>query len=1124
MKSHDILQQSLTDSRNLLVKMLNEAAQLEHSLLNAYLLAASSIRSTPQEFGQVSGQENRRSAIHFEKARIWKQNILKVAKEEMLHLHYVQCLLRGLGEMPHFLLPNRDPESKNWIIPNWHINLSGNLNEEDYKGTEVPLQSYSIDVVRKFMLFESTDALQDDNTFSEKNLEVYRTIFEFEFEFRLESMLYHISDDARRNELKRRLKDIYESTLPLEKKKSKEFHIIKEAAEIEALPELEKLKFQSIAEFYTKGILPLYNQAFEMNWVINTNADLNNELLDPSYAQQGFLPVAPIYRSKNFEKFSSGNRKDPLKNYKHVNDIIKEIVEEGEGATDFITGINQFLDKVSELGGVRKYLQTYMMDRADRSTPTPAWLDQAERLRQSHLYRFAVIFADMLFEQNLSKQAGIDFDVSRQKIEKDGHIAITKITTEIPVQFNAAYLVLTMWLSRIYETNNFEVDKEERYAIEMLASWPLMSLAIRPFLELTSFFDVDLSRMFRFEMDHLPMLPIHAQQLLQLHCSKERSQGINEIMDNLAINVLADVAEWARNAAISFENSEVKIDDKSMIIVRLKALGTLDEFKKQFPFREHGGYSDRMPDTTFVQQSENADKYSEDPTSVDNIFENSLVLRLKFSGFGLVQLSTDPDPPSDEAGCSGTHMLHSEDGNKCFDRALVWQVTNPERQIIRNPRESLPPIGVNINEISLEIASPNAIAGYVPREEMQSAGAVDTSGIQRILKVDGLMNLITFSVDQMTEKGKNIRINLSNKGDSLPLLFGDNHLVWQDGEPIDPFILTIMTDDLQPFMQREVYNEELSMREMTPLQRIKSARAPVGFDSFSAIPDWVVQRLPDNYKNLLFSPGFPVSYLKERAVKLNEVLWDLSSESKLGKKQIDEIISIAERMYHVSTPRGTTVAWLTFLLYYGHTISGNSSTFKQDNPIFTYLQNHLSVPVETHPQKDREKPNSRWLIKYTKGVMDTDAITDLVFGELFIPVIAKKTEKKVSFTRSWEFNLFLYEPLRSYCLKFKKPFWTNEYEVDDSTRKINVDKTTVIETILQQDANRYSYSSSGFENIREFENSLQLEQINGKIIFTWRNDFYFDEEGAFVNILQFIVNTRDSMIEAIKSYLEPKEK
>ena len=112
--------------RKLLVDMLEQAGQLEHCLLNTYLYAACSLKSMPQEFetvGNEGAQEgsllNRRRAIVFERARAWKQCLLGVAREEMVHMHYVECLRRGLGERPSLSLPRRDPQTDNWLVPNW---------------------------------------------------------------------------------------------------------------------------------------------------------------------------------------------------------------------------------------------------------------------------------------------------------------------------------------------------------------------------------------------------------------------------------------------------------------------------------------------------------------------------------------------------------------------------------------------------------------------------------------------------------------------------------------------------------------------------------------------------------------------------------------------------------------------------------------------------------------------------------------------------------------------------------------------------------------------------------------------------------------------------------------------
>ena len=44
---------------------------------------------------------------------------LSITHEEMMHLHYVQCLLRALGEPADFTLPERSAGSDNWRFEGW---------------------------------------------------------------------------------------------------------------------------------------------------------------------------------------------------------------------------------------------------------------------------------------------------------------------------------------------------------------------------------------------------------------------------------------------------------------------------------------------------------------------------------------------------------------------------------------------------------------------------------------------------------------------------------------------------------------------------------------------------------------------------------------------------------------------------------------------------------------------------------------------------------------------------------------------------------------------------------------------------------------------------------------------
>jgi hypothetical protein len=149
-------------SLDTLVRLLQEAAHLEHCLLNAYLYTACSIKCTPQEYEtvDVAGRKlpNLRRAVQFERARAWKLAMLSVAREEMQHLHLVQCMLRALGKPSCFTLPERDGATGGWRFLDWRMHISGGKTGEP---TIVPLEPISLASVRRFREYESTNSFQD---------------------------------------------------------------------------------------------------------------------------------------------------------------------------------------------------------------------------------------------------------------------------------------------------------------------------------------------------------------------------------------------------------------------------------------------------------------------------------------------------------------------------------------------------------------------------------------------------------------------------------------------------------------------------------------------------------------------------------------------------------------------------------------------------------------------------------------------------------------------------------------------------------------------------------------------------------------------------------------------------
>lgn len=1109
------------EARELLVDLLKEAAQLEHCLLDTYLYTACSLKSTPGELAAAGGQENRRRGIQFERLRSWKRSLLLVAHEEMLHLHYVQCMLRALGEPPSFALPERSPESRDWFIPAWRARIGDEPVGEE--GVEVPVEPMSPAAARRFVVYESTDALQDGDPFSPKMTALYERLHEFEVDFRLESMLFDVPD-AKRKEAKERLAELYGSLTPIPEEGLPAHAAFATEAE---LPGVEELPFQSIADLYERGILPLYREAYDFGWVKHDNVDLADELLDPEHAQEGLLPIGPIYREKNFERqeaTADDNPEPPLRNYMDLEGIVAAIVDEGEGVTGFDSGAEALLAKVETLGGARAYLEALKKDAAEPKEPTPGWLKDCEFLRQSHLYRFAMVLTELEAERDLSERVGLDFEPARRPLDAEGSVALGQMAEELPIQFNACYLVLVSWLSRIYEVRDWAADRPRRQAIEMIATWPMMSIAIRPLLELASFLPVDLHQLFRVEPEALPTLPVHAQQLYPLYAGPKRSEKINERIDYLAVKVLADVAAWARRQIDAVTAADIDPAAKEMMLTRLGEIGHLDEFEKQLPYRMHGGYSNLPPDIAFNNSEPDRKRFEENPTNLAAVFKDSLVMRLRFAGRGLVQTATDPDPPTDEVGVTGTDMVHPADGERTFDRALIWQPGEDQgNAIVRGPAAGMPPLGVDGGEVDLMVVTgaEGASATYVPSGLMNSTGAVQTTGVQLDMVVSGLDELLSLTAAEIVGPDAKIQMALKPKDGQWPFQNGYNHLVWRDGEPIDPFVLEVRAGAAR--FQREIFNEGRSLLEMTPLQRQLSGRGPWGFDSYEGLPDWVLAGLPGSERDLLASPEFPVTFLRQRATLLEEALMERLGDGVPNRAWVDEVVSLGERMRNVSVPAGTTKAWLTILLHYGHTVSGTFEADAGENPIFGALRSRTGLDLAFAAGEDRQKPNMRWLLGYTQGVMDTDGLSDLVYGELYVPLTVTPGSGPVTVTRKWLFPAAIKDALAAYACRFDAPFW-GTFEIDGDTRTTTLpDGTKIVETLEDQATDSYSYAMTGVPKIDTYQGSFALgdDAPDGQVALEWKVSFKTSDPEALVAMLSVLASAAQTMTTALTKHFSP---
>ncbi|MGA8429756.1 MAG: hypothetical protein WB729_08040 [Candidatus Sulfotelmatobacter sp.] len=798
---------------------------------------------------------------------------------------------------------------------------------------------------------------------------------------------------------------------------------------------------------------------------------------------------------------------------------------------------------MEKLGGSRAYLQQWMADQQqakkknqDPNYETPAWLAEAELLRQSHLYRFAMIMMEYNEELFLAQQSEVEFRPCRTTLQVDGSAELKQLAKELPEQFNACYLVLVSWLSRMYEIRDWEADTTRRLAIEMLASWPLMSLAIRPFLELAAFFPVDLHQLFRLENDALPLLPVHARQLFELYAAKQRSEAINEEMDFLAMLVLTDAANWAAEKKAAVEKADLDDNSKLLIINRLDALSQLDEFEKQFPYRVHGGYSDRLPDLTYQQTHRDGKKYEEDPSSHDDdgqnpstMYQGTLALRLRFSGYALVQLATDPDPPTDEAGCTGTLLLHAADGHRRLNRAALWQSFDRDVSILRAPRAKLPDIGVNCVDVSLMVCGDQAKIGYTPLAVMQSTGAVQTSGVQSDLQIQGFSELLRLTSKDVLGDERSIRMFLQKKDGLQPIYVGLNHLVSQDGEPIDPFILSVFIDSKEkslqeskanPLFEREIFNHDRGLLQMSPLQRLQSLRGPCGFDfDPTNLPDWAMS---DDLRKILSNERYPLSYLNERAKVLAAAL-AVELKSFAGtEEQVDSVISIAERLRLVSLPARTTIGWLAVLLHYGHTVSGKLNVSSPRNEIFSRLTSLTNLSYRVKEIDDRNAPNARWLAKYTMGLMDTDALSNFVCGELYVPLDVSATDDPIEFKREWQFPAELRGAVAKYACNFRSPFWA-DFKIDGNTRTLQSKDGTIITETLQEGSTEesYSYDLRGIAGLSSYIGKFQVIPDRGAITLRWTATFRCQDPATIVRILAMLGGTFETMTNAMTRHFGP---
>ena len=127
----------VVEHREELIYLLREAAELEHTILCEYLFAAFTMKQRVDE-GLTAGQ--------LEAVDRWRNVILTVAKQEMLHLTLVQNLLTAIGAAPHLSRPNLPTAAKHFP-----------------GGVQIALVPFGEKALRHFLFLERPEGLALDD-------------------------------------------------------------------------------------------------------------------------------------------------------------------------------------------------------------------------------------------------------------------------------------------------------------------------------------------------------------------------------------------------------------------------------------------------------------------------------------------------------------------------------------------------------------------------------------------------------------------------------------------------------------------------------------------------------------------------------------------------------------------------------------------------------------------------------------------------------------------------------------------------------------------------------------------------------------------------------------------------
>jgi hypothetical protein len=320
------------------------------------------------------------------------------------------------------------------------------------------------------------------------------------------------------------------------------------------------------------------------------------------------------------------------------------------------------------------------------------------------------------------------------------------------------------------------------------------------------------------------------------------------------------------------------------------------------------------------------------PSGFTYDFKDHAVLELTFDGVFQCRLATDPDGAAVKRGVTGNGFAIGDEPD--LDRVIRFQTDGT------SARSHAPPIGVFVRSARLVRRT---VAPWAERGEP-------------------IEQLLGASVSLV----------------GAPIFEGRNHLVSEDGEPVDPFEIAIMAATGLSLRRRTV---GIPVIDMTPLARRGTGRYPT---SVSLSRDAMLANLAVLGRcdpPLMFSS--PEAYTQARIAALQADYDKLKGTAveygRDGAELSFRLRSLDEGLRSALQPDARPIRWTRYFFdaAYRHFVSGES--FGDFGP----LRDRLALPPPT-------RTALRWLVDYRFGFFDTDAMSACVRGVLCIPVIEQR--------------------------------------------------------------------------------------------------------------------------------------